>query len=205
MRSSNPYRLTDKAIAILNKRAIKRFGDCKNRLSLLRFDELSVIKQIKLLYDALDEDNLKIFLELGRRRYKEINPERDEEEEITEFWLLDFLDSYNPVTKYQYTHETQRKRDYTAEAVNSSGAKAEELKNGLFKWSRFTAEYADIITDEVTLKAYRAAGVRRVKWNTEEDERVCEECRELDGKVFDIDKAPPKAHWRCRCWYTPAG
>ena len=67
-----------------------------------------------------------------------------------------------------------------------------------------TATYADLVADEATLQAFKDAGVKRVRWRTEEDEKVCKYCRPLDGKVFDIDKVPPKQHWGCRCWFEPA-
>lgn len=47
------------------------------------------------------------------------------------------------------------------------------------------------------------------QWHTQEDERVCFICRELDGKVVGLDEhfgvmANPPAHPICRCFVTPA-
>lgn len=198
------YELADKAIALLNKRAVKRFTNAKDKLSLLKFDEVTVIQTVKALYEELDADNKKIFLDLAQMVYEATEPHGDREDEIDEMWLIDFLESLNPVTKYQYSNEVLRKREYTTEAVNASKTKAGELNSGLRKWSNFTAQYADMIADEAMMKAYKDGGVEKVKWNTEEDDSVCEICEPLDGQVFPIDKAPPKQHWHCRCWYTPA-
>ena len=47
---------------------------------------------------------------------------------------------------------------------------------------------------------YRQVGVTKVRWLITDDERTCDICRPLDGKVFGIDKVegPPK-HPGCRC------
>jgi SPP1 gp7 family putative phage head morphogenesis protein len=54
-------------------------------------------------------------------------------------------------------------------------------------------------------KAWQAAGVKRWRWNTARDERVCKVCGPRDGKVytFGLDQEAPPAHVRCRCWATP--
>lgn len=200
------YQQADKSIKLLNKRAIRRFNETKSKLSLLKFDELTVIKHVKTLYEQLDSDNKEVFLDLAKMVYKRVINEledRREEKEITEFWLLDFLDSSSPVTKYVYENEVTRKREYTTEAINASKDKALELSKALVRWSRMTAQYADLVADEATLKAFNDAGVKKVMWRIEDDDKVCKYCRPLDKQVFPIDKVPPKQHWRCRCWLEP--
>lgn len=50
---------------------------------------------------------------------------------------------------------------------------------------------------------YARMGIERVEWLAAEDERTCEVCGELDGQIFDIDKAPEcPAHPLCRCTLT---
>lgn len=202
MPDNNPYKITDQAIALLNKRATRRFSECRSRLSQLRFDELNIIREVKSLYDQLAKDNKNIFLELAQEQYRATEPHG--EEPPNEDWLLALLLEYNPTTLYVYEHEVDRKREYATESIIASDEKSQEFKKALVRWSNFTAEYADIITDEATIKAFDDAGVERVMWNTEDDAKVCHICEPLDGKVFDIDKAPPKQHWHCRCWLTPA-
>ena len=47
---------------------------------------------------------------------------------------------------------------------------------------------------------YHQYGITKVEWLTGQDERVCEKCAPLDGKVFRIDEAPEcPLHIRCRC------
>ena len=193
------YDLADKATELLNRKAVKRFEDAKNQAAQTGFDELNVLEVTRTLYNRLKQDNQEIFLELAEERYRETKPHGDEPPDL--LWLLALLAAYNAVTKVVYENEIDRKRGYTAEGINSSTAKATEFRRGLSYWSRFTANYVDIITDESSLKAYRDAGVKRVRWMTADDEKVCDTCRERDGKIYPINAIPPKPHPGCRCWY----
>ena len=51
------YDLTDKAIDLLNRRAVKRFEDAKDKASQMGFDELNVLEINRTLYDQLRKDN----------------------------------------------------------------------------------------------------------------------------------------------------
>ena len=195
------YRLSDQAQELLNRRATKRFEDAKDEAAKDGFDELSVLEVTRTLYQDLDRDNQEIFLELAQERYQETEPHGEEPPDLT--WLLALLAAYNAVTKVIYDNDVDRKRQYTAEGINSSTAKVTEFRRGLHYWAGLTADYADIVTDESTLKAYRDAGVRRVRWVTAGDEKVCETCRERNGKVYSINAIPPKPHRRCRCTFQP--
>ena len=197
----NPYLLSDKAISILQRRAVRRFTKAKSKAALLKFDELYVINLLKNLYEDLAKDNEQLFLELAQKQYRAAEPQA--EELPTKKWLSALLLAYDPITLYVYQHEIDRKRDRAMEAINSSPKKAQEFKKALKYWAQMTAQYADEISDKASLKAWKDIGTKRVQWHTEEDDRVCEYCAPLDGKTFDIDKVPPKQHWGCRCWLTP--
>ena len=184
---------------LLNRKAIKRFEAAQSEAALFDFDELTVIKTVKTLYKRLASDNRKMFLDLAQAVYDEADPHGDDEPDET--WLLAFLEEYNPVTRYVYEHEIDRKRDYTAEGVNSSKDKAKEFRRGLMYWSRMTEQYCLDVSDAATLKAFKDAGVRRVRWVSEKDDRVCETCDERDGKIYPINNVPEKTHFGCRCHF----
>lgn len=194
---SDFYDLTDKAIDLLDRRAVKRFEDAKDEAARHGFDELNVLEVTRTLYQDLARDNQEIFLELAQERYQEAEPHGEEPPDLA--WLLALLAAYNAVTKVVYDNDVDRKRQYTAEGINSSTAKVTEFRRGLHYWADLTSVYADQVTDEATLKAYRDAGVKKVRWVTAGDERVCEICRERNGKVYSINSIPPKPHRRCRC------
>lgn len=185
---------------MLNSRAVKRFEDAKDEAAQHGFDQLNVLEVTRTLYQDLARDNQQVFLELAQERYQEAEPRGTEPPDLA--WLLALLAAYNAVTKVIYANEIQRKQAYTTEGINSSTAKATEFRRGLHYWADLSSTYADIVTDESTLKAYRDAGVKKVRWVTAGDERVCETCRERDGKVYTINAIPPK-HRRCRCHYLP--
>lgn len=156
---------------------------------------LSVTRE---LYDQLEADNRQVYLELAQERYQETEPHGEEPPDLT--WLMALLAAYSTVSKVVYNNEVDRKRGYTAEGINSSTAKVTEFRRGLHYWADFTGQFADEITDEVTLKAYRDAGVKKVEWHTVLDGKECETCKERDGKIYPINAVPPKTHKRCRCW-----
>ena len=198
--TNSPYKIADKAITLLNRKAVKRFQTAKNRASQLDFDELNVIQICRELYENLDNDNRSAFLELAQMAYKQAEPRGNDAPDL---YLLNlWLQEYNPVTKYQYTNEVERKRDRTAEAINASTAKVKEFRRGLSYWSQMSSQYAVEIVDHATIRAFEDAGVERVRWHTSEDEKVCEECRSRDNKVYSIKKLPTKPHWNCRCFIT---
>lgn len=159
-----------------------------------------MLEVTRTLYQDLARDSQEVFLELAQERYQEAEPHGEEPPDLA--WLLALLAAYSAVSKVVYNNEVDRKRGYTAEGINSSTAKVTEFRRGLHYWADLTATYSDIVTDESTLKAYRDAGVKRVRWVTAGDEKVCETCRERNGKIYSINAIPPK-HRRCRCVYIP--
>jgi len=54
--------------------------------------------------------------------------------------------------------------------------------------------------------AYRRGGIKQVQWLSAGDSRVCEECMDLDGRIFPINAAPMvPLHISCRCDKVSAG
>lgn len=239
VRQPEPYALADKAIAALNRLAIKRFNSVTNALLITGFDELTIIQQTRLLYKRLDADNRKWLVSLFVEHYTEIydyavseNAEKksvnaDDKsanangksantdrksvktsdktavQKAAEQYVSKLLSEPNPVTGYSYDNEVTRKRDRCEEAVVSASgksAKQAEMKKALRLWTQMTQQYADAVSDGANLQALTAAGVQYVKWITQKDERVCNTCKERNGKIYRIERVPDKPHWRCRCY-----
>ena len=58
--------------------------------------------------------------------------------------------------------------------------------------------------NNATLRSYKEADVKFVRWWAAEDERTCKVCGENHGKVYPIDKAPNlPCHPGCRCTWLP--
>ncbi len=62
---------------------------------------------------------------------------------------------------------------------------------------------------EASLNAYQEAGIEGVEveaeWATAGDDRVCDECEPMEGKVFSLDESRGMipAHPNCRCAWLP--
>lgn len=162
-------------------------------------DELNVIKACKELYSALDDANRAEFLRLAKARYKDITGK----DGLGMKWLLVLLLGYNPVTEYVYENEVQRKRERFAESLISSPNKLIMIKRATTLWQRQTEQYLILVEDAAVLEAYKALGVKRVRWITQHDDKRCNECAERSGKIYDINNVPPKPHRYCRCYLEP--
>lgn len=177
------------------------------------------MQEIDLLYYELDTDNRVKFRELYKARYFEVLlwiksgfnkrvkiPDEDTVDQLVEMYITGILSEPNEVTHYAYDAEVYRKRDRAKEAINAvSGSvqKQEELDRALRYWTRQTLFYCDIVSDAANIQAMKDAGVKKVMWNTQKDEKVCGDCHDRDGVVYPIDQVPDKAHPGCRCWLTP--
>jgi hypothetical protein len=193
------YEFTDIILDYLNKRFIKRFKVLK---TVLKSDEINRMKEA---VDEVYEDNYKDvrskYREIGRYYYREAGG-KDEEDIIDYLWIDKFLQRYDPVTKYVFQNEVDRKRARTFEMMVASD-NPKDMDTSLRLWAGQVKQWAEEVTDTATIEGYKSIGIKRVKWNTEKDDRVCAECHARDGVIFNIDNIPDKPHIGCRCWLTP--
>ena len=202
------YKYTDKVLASLDRKFIRLF----RKLRLLDFDNLNVLNEVVAIYRRADKLAKKGYLDIALFAYlyameqaegagfkaKKKNP-------INEDWILDMLEEEDFVTLYDYDNEWERKRQRLSEALAASNTPQKEIDKAIKLMALQVSHYADKATALAALQAYKDAGVKKVKWITERDNRVCEKCEPLDGKVFDIDKVPQiPQHYRCRCVLIPA-
>ena len=202
------YELADKAIRDMNRRNLRAF----DRLKTLKFDELNVLRSVKKVYD----DSVRI----AKRRYLEIaedafieamllagmteeEAEGELEDTITEDWVLDMLEDFDALTLYRFDTETERKAARTAESILASVDKNEAIDRALRLWTQQVSQYADNSVFYATIDGFKAAGVKKVRWRSERDGKVCKTCHERDGKVYSINRIPPIPHYHCRCILEP--
>ena len=192
------YEYTDVIIRYLNKRFIEVFHRLK---SLVSFDELNVLQSTRLIYDELMQITEEKLLELAVYYYNGTvkNPKTNIDRE----WLYLILDDYDPITKYVFLHEVERKRARLAESILASQNKSKEIDTALRYWSAMVTQYAIEVTDEAVKQAYVDDGVEMVMWVSMLDDRRCKECEKREGKVYDISNVPPKPHIGCRCYLVP--
>ncbi len=171
---------------------------------------VGVRKHINKLYKDVYKSIKNEFLDILNPLYEEIYDEAlalgfdGDLRELDEAWIEEFFDEYNPTTKYVFKNEIDRKKSYLFESVvadvssrHQSYAKAEKYLVKQVKQGGIDIE------DAVAMQVYRDLGVTKVQWVAEDDYKTCADCRELDGEIFDLDGAPSKMHYNCRCVLIP--
>ncbi len=85
---------------------------------------------------------------------------------------------------------------------------AKKFSSKEFEAYRLLHTEGSFIIEQATQKAYEEDGVLKYQWLATLDSKTCEECRPLDGKIFDVGKGvvgknlTPK-HNLCRCTTIP--
>ena len=193
------YELADETAKSLRTEIIKSFRKTKERIYNL---PPSTIDQIHLLYERILDLSVKAYMSLAEEAYGG---------EITEAWILGILDDYDPVVKYVFINEIERKGERLAEAVISSAkenstvntpAVKKEFSKGLSYVTWQTDVFTITVEGAARIRAMKEAGVEKVVWHTSEDEHVCEECEKRNKVVYPINAIPPKPHPNCRCYVT---
>lgn len=201
------YKLLDKLLAVEMKRIRASF----NHLGAMGFDELNVIntrKATQKMYDGFLKDNEGIYLKVAKDAYKKAT-EGGKGAEIDSEWLAGVLSGYNLVTGYLYNREADRKRlrlneqILTAREYGNRQMFSDSLRRSANLWWTQTVQYGISVVDEAAIKGFRDMGVERVRWVAADDEKTCPTCGGRDNKIYQIDKIPPKPHYRCRCYLVP--
>ena len=188
------YRKTDKVIAYLSKQYARLFR------RVTKFDELNVID---VSHEIFDEAVILTEREVTRLVKAVYDSKREGGEISSEDALslvLTLMLAYNPVTKYIYRNEIDRKRSRFAEGVISSETPREEVALAERLLIATNKQFAEDATFEAVVQAYKDDGVERVRWVTAEDDKRCRECKSRHGKVYPINRIPPKPHRYCRCY-----
>jgi SPP1 gp7 family putative phage head morphogenesis protein len=201
--------MVDEAAAKITSKIHREFRH--NRLAL--FDETNVVgvkKHVAKLYKNTFKIIQKEFLSILNPLYREIYDEAaalgfdGDPRDLDEAWIEEFFEEFSPVTKYVFRNEMERKESRLFESLVASTAE----RTGSYKTAenllkRQVAQYGIELEDSVAKTAFRDAGVKTVKWVAEHDHKTCGVCSELDGAVFDLEDAPPKQHYHCRCYLIP--
>ena len=191
---ATPYDKTDKTIAYLNKQYAKLFRKLTN------FDELNVIEVSHEIYNEV----LKLVEKESARLVKSVYDKYSEEKTISAAdataFVLALMLAYNPVTKYVYKNELERKRSRFAEGVIASDTPLEEIELAKRLLVALNRQFEDDVTFDAVIKAYQDDGIKEVRWITAVDDKRCKECKSRHGKIYPISKVPAKPHRYCRCY-----
>lgn len=203
------YSHADRVLREMNRSNLRMF----DTLKLMPTDELNVIRFVQSTYQAARRKAKKRFLDLALLAYIDALIESGMSRQaahlqakriITDDWLYLLLEDEDRVTGYRFTEETERKAlRLTGDIAASPESRIDSIDKALRGWSRQIGQYAITVTDAARMQAFRDSNSDIVVWNTEHDSKVCAYCQSLDGKEFQRDSAPGKAHYNCRCYYTP--
>lgn len=171
---------------------------------------IDVKKHVDKLYKTAYKIIKKEFTSLLNPIYEEIYDEAiamgydGDLRDLDEGWIEDFFEEYNPVTKYVFNNEFERKKSRLFEAlVASTNERHQSYKTAENLLVKQIKQYTIELEDAIAMTVYKDLGVEYVKWNAEDDHRTCSVCNELDDQVFKLEEAPPKQHYACRCYLTP--
>lgn len=203
----NVYKACDEAITAMNRENLEAFG----RLKMSKWDEIRIVREVLTLYRTSAKKARKRYLGVAFDAYmlamemcdRQLKKAREmAKKAITLEWVDGILEQTDFVTLYRFDSETERKAYRLAETLEVSDDRSFEIDKALRYWSQQLAQYAINFTDYAMVQAFQDAGVEMVQWNSQRDERVCNECHAYDGQVFYVDEVPRK-HWACRCYLRP--
>ena len=196
-------------VAKITKKITQQFRH--NRLAL--FDEMNISKtkqHVHKLYKDVTKIIKKDLFGVVDYICKEVYDEAlalgydGDVRDLDEAWIEEFFEEFNPVTKYVFNNEIERKESRLFEALVSSRRELiQSYKTAENLLLRQVKQYGIDLEDAITMTVYKDVGVKEVIWVAEDDHKTCGECKELDGEVFKIGEAPPKLHPNCRCYYVP--
>lgn len=193
------YEYTDKVMKNLTVRMVRRFNQLKAKAAL-EFDELNDLRSdVDECYKECLREIRQAYLDIARHYYKEAD---GEDSVIDLMWIKHFLGGFDPVTKYIFDTEADRKRARAFEAIAVS-KDAKEVDKALRLFHNQVKQWADEVTDEAVMEAYMSRGIKKVRWKTEEDSRVCSICGERNNEIYPVNAVPEKPHIGCRCYLLP--
>lgn len=193
---TTPYKKTDKTITYLNKQYGRMFRKAAS------FDALNIIDISHEIYEEayqLAEQEAIRLVESVYGSYRRQDEGTTETFDPVSFVLALVL-AYNPVTKYVFKNEIDRKRARFAESMLASSTPAEEIALAKRLLAATNAQFMDDVTFDTLVQAYRDNGAEMVRWVTAVDDRRCKQCAARHGKKYPIDKIPAKPHIHCRCY-----
>lgn len=188
------YRKSDKVISYIAKLISKLFRTVSS------FDELNIISLSHEIYGEALQRIKREVARLVESVYNSTSEKHEMTEDEASGFVLALAAAYNPVTKYIFNNEVERRRSRFVEGVLSSKTPREEVALAKRLLIAIMKQFADDATFETVIEAYADDGVKEVQWITAKDDKRCAACKARDGKIYPIDAIPPKPHIHCRCY-----
>lgn len=193
------YEYIDENINKVKKQTQTAFNNF--RLSLLKFDELNVMQvktETESLFKKLKRQSDKFYSGLIEYLAEQNGFEADK------YDLDELLATYSRTLLYAFSSEMERKQSRYFETILSIGDLSDpeilvQQKKNVRNWNMQVEEFAVDMERTIFLRELQDSGVKRVQWVTAQDDKVCSECADLHGMIFDIENVPRRPHIGCRC------
>lgn len=200
---TNPYNDIDERTERLKKLLFLILNQLRLKVDILSSDE-QVKSQVETAFKQLYDKIITEYVSACKKTYPK----------TTEDDVKKWLEEYYIITGYVFINEWERKTERYLEEIlafksadkslfGADAAKLQRKTANLF--SRQIEEYGIFVIDKAMLEQFEEEGVKRLKWNAQQDKKTCSACRERDNKIYNINNLPTKAHYNCRCYYTPVG
>ena len=187
------YEYLDKVL----KKYVVQIYHLSRKYRQTKIDEMNVPGEINELYSRMDELAREAYREIAEYYYRSEKGKQDID--WTE-WLAEVLRNPDPTLKYAFDAEEIRKRDRLVEALLATSGSVAEFDKALSYWVQMFGWEAVSVADAAMAEAREENDVELVRWHSEHDNKVCDRCWKLNGKIFHLADVPPKPHPNCRCW-----
>lgn len=204
--SEDIFRHADRALMVMLNSMSREFQDLSTEIG---FDEMNVMetrKRVNAMYARMDRLIRREYRSVARKAYMDASAEAGTDGGAfdAEKFVSGMLKAYDPVSDFIYDREWIRKRDRLFESIIATERGNQEMRNnlkrGLDVLANQVRQYADNITAQARVTAFKQAGADVLVWITEDDEKVCKVCRPRHEQFYPIEMLPEwPAHWRCRC------
>ena len=195
------YDEADRALRVINRQNLRIFSRLKSKL--MKSDELNIIRYVSDAYDESIAMVERWYLDVAQKAYAQVSEGKRKKNPIDLEWLILFLETADPVTRYVFLNEAERKKARLIEALAVAQDMGLEVDKALRLWTRQIGWSAISVVDAATIEAFEDDEVMKVKWLSKRDRWVCDECWERDGQIYKITALPSKAHPGCRCKLVP--
>lgn len=204
--SEDIFRHADRALMVMLNSMSREFQNLSTEIG---FDEMNVMetrKRVNAMYERMDRVIRREYRSVARKAYMDASAEAGTDGGAfdAEKFVAGMLRAYDPVSDFVYDREWIRKRDRLFESIIATERGNQEmrrnLKRGLDVLANQVRQYADNITAQARVTAFKNAGADVLVWITEDDEKVCKVCKPRHEQFYPIEMLPEwPAHWRCRC------
>ena len=198
----------DKSLMVILNDMSREFQKIGTQVGFDELDVMEIRKTVNAMYKRMDAVVQREYQKICLLAYQDAMEEAGSiatDDFDAEAFVASALSAYDPLSDFVYTREWERKRDRTFEGIIATQIGNQEmrklLKRGLDVLANQVRQYADNITIQARLEAFKRAGYDMLAWVTEKDERVCEVCGPRDEQIYPLEDflTMMPAHYHCRC------